>query len=417
MVFAMPETESLIPPELNENSLINSTIAAFSVVYFEGTMRALFSMLFGASALIFLDEARLANSGLDIVDRYYRRTLLLILFGLIHAYLLLWPYDVLYAYGLFGLLLFPMRKLSARTLLICGFMLLLLGDLDFSTQQASSHVGTSVNKVDVMQGGDKSPLSYTKAVTDGQPAKAGIISVESNPNGYNETLEQSSGEESIEIMNAGGSIATYRSDYATIFNYQRKIVAEKQSITIYQDYIFDIGGMMLLGMALLKLGVLTGPLAPRVYLIFIIVGYVVGASLRFALTKSGAESGYLSNIPLGYNSGRVLITFGHIGLIGLLCSSVRLKFVVKLFASVGRMALTNYIMQTVISIFLFYGLGFALYAQLERFQIALICLGVWLFQITYSNVWLIWFKQGPLEWLWRSMIYGKLQSNRKSIEV
>ena len=78
------------------------------------------------------------------------------------------------------------------------------------------------------------------------------------------------------------------------------------------------------------------------------------------------------------------------------------------------MALTNYIMQTVISIFLFYGFGFGLYAELERYQLTLVCIGVWLFQIAYSNIWLVWYKHGPLEWAWRSMIYGKMQAIRKS---
>jgi uncharacterized protein len=77
------------------------------------------------------------------------------------------------------------------------------------------------------------------------------------------------------------------------------------------------------------------------------------------------------------------------------------------------MALTNYIMQTIISIFLFYGIGFALYGELERYQLLLICFAVWIFQIIYSNLWLVWFKHGPLEWLWRSMIYGKRQAFRK----
>ncbi|MDX1811408.1 MAG: hypothetical protein R3240_05645, partial [Gammaproteobacteria bacterium] len=95
----------------------------------EGTMRGLFSILFGASAMVFLNEAKLASQGLEVVDRYYRRTLLLVLFGLIHAYFFLWPYDVLYVYGIFGMFLFPLRKISANFLLIFGIILLFIGDI------------------------------------------------------------------------------------------------------------------------------------------------------------------------------------------------------------------------------------------------------------------------------------------------
>jgi len=409
-VFALPETLGHLPSELNDDSQLNSTIGIFSEVYIEGTMRALFSMLFGASALIFLDEARLAASGLDLVDRYYRRTLLLILFGLIHAYLLLWPYDVLYAYGLFGLFLFPLRKLSARTLLICGIVLLILGDLQLNGPRTRSDPITALSEV-VMQ--EQQDLSRAGAdePANSPPSTAAPVENESGLAAPDIDTEQFSDEESVEDIRVIVAMAAYRADYATIFTIQRKMVAEKQSRAIYEEYIFDIGGMMLIGMALWKLGMLSGQRARIVYLILAAVGYVLGAGTRFviALFGLGSDPG---SIFTAYNLGRLLITFGHIGLIGLLCYSGWLKSAVNLLAGVGRMSLTNYLMQTIISIFLFYGFGFALYAELQRYQVALIGIGVGLFQIVYSNLWLIWFKHGPLEWLWRSMIYGKTQSIR-----
>jgi len=128
--FGLPNGAYPFPVLLGQAHEANIAFWAFSEVFVEGTMRGLFSMLFGASAMVFLSEAKLASHGLELVDRYYRRTLLLILFGLIHAYLLLWPFDVLYAYGLFGLFLFPLRKLRAATLLVIGSLLLVLGDIE-----------------------------------------------------------------------------------------------------------------------------------------------------------------------------------------------------------------------------------------------------------------------------------------------
>ena len=131
-IFALPYNEVGLGDDLNDNSPLNLLVRMLTEDFVEGSMRSMFSILFGASALIFLDEARLAVAGLQLVDYYYRRTLLLVLFGLIHAYWLLWPYDVLYAYGLFGLFLFPLRVLSACILAIIGICLLVFGGYDFN---------------------------------------------------------------------------------------------------------------------------------------------------------------------------------------------------------------------------------------------------------------------------------------------
>ncbi len=73
------------------------------------------------------------------------------------------------------------------------------------------------------------------------------------------------------------------------------------------------------------------------------------------------------------------------------------------------MALTNYLMQSIICTNLFYGHGLKLFADLDRSMLALIVLVIWVFQIAFSYLWLNYFRQGPFEWLWRSLTYGKLQ--------
>jgi len=127
--FGMPYAANALPTLLGTPGTLNLTIWAATEVYMEGAVRGLFSMLFGASALIYLDEARLGSDGVAVVDRFYRRNLALILFGIIHAYLLLWPHDVLYVYGLIGLFLFPLRRAPGLALLICGLVLQTLSDI------------------------------------------------------------------------------------------------------------------------------------------------------------------------------------------------------------------------------------------------------------------------------------------------
>jgi uncharacterized protein len=412
-VFALPALDYLFPPELNDDSLVNSMIGLVSDLYIEGTMRGLFSVLFGASALIFLDEARLATGGLDIIDRYYRRAMTLILFGIIHAYLLLWPYDVLYAYGLFGLFLFPLRKLPVKALLICAVALLVMGDIEIDLTLDDNESISFFSNADVANDDEGSLTKNQEIQNPSQDMNTRTPTTNPNNNATDITNQRLAESESLEEARNELSPEIYLSNYSAIFVLQKSVVLIKQTMTIYEDYIYDIGGMMLLGMALFKMGLLTGQVSTQVYLWLTILGYMSGSAIRFLLDYEGLDLGTVTNVSTGYNLGRVLITLGHIGLVGLLFHSRHFKIIKQALASVGRMALTNYIMQTVISIFLFYGFGFGLYASLERYQLTLVCISVWLFQIVYSHFWLIYFKHGPLEWVWRSLIYGSKQPIRK----
>jgi uncharacterized protein len=82
-------------------------------------------------------------------------------------------------------------------------------------------------------------------------------------------------------------------------------------------------------------------------------------------------------------------------------------------AAVGRMALSNYVMHSVICAFVFYGFGLALFGQLERYELYYVVFGIWVLQLLISPVWLRHYRFGPLEWLWRSLTYWKLQPFRR----
>ena len=390
-VFALPASSDYLVYELDDAMPLNAGLGFFNEVFIEGTMRALFSMLFGAAALIFLAEQRLATSGLDLVDRYYRRTLLLLLFGLIHAYLLLWPYDVLYIYGLFGLFLFPLRKLSVKTLVICALLLLFVGDINLS--KLNPGIDSNVKGAGALALEETDEGWIRPGVMDGEQAEVNIPPV---------------------IVPENEEMYFYHSGYIKIFQYQLELVVNNQSLDVYQDEVFDIGGMMLMGMALYKLGVFSGSISRYVYLVLLLLGYILGPVVRLLFLEPGIQT--VSGTPWfsGYNLGRLLLTLGHIGLVGLLCQSVHLKFLMQLLANVGRMALTNYIMQTVISIFLFFGFGFSLFGLLQRHELAVVGFVVCLFQIIFSSLWLARYRQGPLEWVWRSLIYKELQVFRKN---
>src|SRR5687768_9495165 len=105
---------------MNEMGTINEKVWLVVTGVFNGTMRALFCVMFGAGIILFTTRQEKKNSGVLSADYYHRRHLWLILFGLIHCYVLLWPGDYLFLYGCCGLLLFTFRRLSAKGLLIAA---------------------------------------------------------------------------------------------------------------------------------------------------------------------------------------------------------------------------------------------------------------------------------------------------------
>lgn len=390
VIFGLPNGGYALPNLLGEAGMFNTVHWVFSELFVEGAMRGLFSLLFGASAMLFLDESRLGASSLKVVDRYYRRNLLLILFGLVHAYLLLWPYDVLYAYGLIGLFLFPLRGVKPTILIVVACVLLLIGDVEFTKPLANEP--------------DSLLVTNTEEATQVD---------ENNENTDAQTKDTEDYRESMQIQ-MEDDIVLHQSGYTKIFMGHLQEVVSQQSIYMYSVHFYDIGGMMLLGMALFKLGVLSGKRSVRFYLGLTLASLLIGLAVRGFHIYTELSHGFVPENTtergnFTYALGRLPLTLAYIGLIGLFCHYAFFNFLTNILAKVGRLALTNYIMQTVISVWFFYGVGWGLIGAFERYQLIYICIAVWMVQIIFSIVWLKHFRFGPLEWLWRSLIYGKRQ--------
>ena len=385
--FGLPYGANALPTLVGTPSTLNLSLWAATVVFMEGAVRGVFSMLFGASALIYLDEARLAREGVALVDRFYRRNLILMLFGLIHAWLLLWPHDVLYAYGLLGLFIFPLRRTPPLMLLLVGVALQSITNLAIDWPTVLGWLGHGPGPGD--------PESAA-AVTD--PAETARFLAWMQ-------------------VQVAQDIHTYGSGYLAIFAAQAADVAAQQSTYFYQRHCFEIGGMMLIGMALYRWGVLSGQRPWWLYLLLMVFGFGVGGWLRGAdlyhVYTLGLDPLTLARLKEGdLDLGRLPVALGHVGLIGLLCGWGRAPWLTGPLAATGRLALTNYIGQTVIGITLFYGFGFGLFGQLERWQLALVFLGVAVLQVGGSVLWLRYFRYGPLEWVWRSLIFGQTRPLR-----
>ena len=362
---------------------------------FEGTQRALFSMLFGASVILFTSRLE-AQGRTDTADIYVRRNLWLIGFGMINAFVLLWHGDILYTYGIIALFLFPFRKLAGKWLMALGLAALLAGAVwNFcESRSALDAYGPYPAAAAARDAGVEPTPEQQQAISAWEQQRA---SYKSSP----ESIADAVREQTHGYWRALVHIAPIN----VIF----------QTYGLYR-YFFDVFGMMLIGMGLFKLGVLTLERRRGLYLAMLLGGYAVGLVTNTLETKWIMDHQFsalaFAEVTTTYDLGRLGMTVGHLGLLLLFVRSGMLRRVRRAFAAVGRMAITNYLMHSAICLVLFILMG--RYGQLERYQLYYVVFAIWAFQLVFSPLWLRYFKFGPVEWLWRSLTYLKPQPMRRA---
>ena len=323
------------------------------------------------------------------------------LFGVIHAYVLLWHFDILYWYGLVGLFLFPLRKWSPKALLIAGALALAV----FVPKSVLSY--------------QEQQTLRAEAATADVAAAAGETLTEEQKEAQKKWAKKLK-ERDPDPKKIEKKIEKRRSGYWANFTKSAPLNIKGQSKEFYLWGFWDSAGMMLLGMGLLKLRVFSATRSIRFYVVMAAVGYGIGLPRRGywvyeALTHNFDLVHYLdsslhfwSNEAIGQAS-RLCVALGHVAVIMLICKAGRCQWLTSRLAAVGRMALSNYIMHTIICTLLFYGFGFGLYAALERYELYSVVATVWIVQLISSPIWLRYFRFGPFEWVWRSLTYWKRQ--------
>ena len=333
----------------------------------------IFSMLFGAG--IFLMTSRIEAAGRRPAPIHYRRMAWLILFGLLHGYLL-WYGDILMNYGLCGLLAYVFRKMQPRRLIIIGVALIAITTALF--------------------------LFAAWSMPRWPPEKR-------------EAFEHEMWRPTPALVNR--ELAAYRSGW--LGEMPRRF--RDNTFDQFQGLLFlafwRIEGSMLIGMALFKLGVFSARRSAALYWSFIAAALLIGIPViaygthRDFATGWQVRQSFFLNFQYNY-WGSLLVSLGWVGAVMLVCRSQRLLRLSRPFAAVGRMAFTNYIFDTLICTSLFYGFGFGLFGKLNRLQQLEIVLTIWVVQLVVSPLWLRYFRFGPFEWLWRSLTYWQWQPFR-----
>ena len=337
----------------------------------------IFSMLFGAG--IFLMSSHTEAAGKNPAALHFRRMGWLILFGLLHAYLL-WYGDILVNYGLCGLLAYRYRKATPRKLMVYGIAFTAVASLlFFYTAWSIPHWPAHQRE------------AFTQQMWQPTPAM---------------TAEE---------------VAAYRSGWLG----EMRQRASDAAVIEFQGFLFlafwRVEGLMLIGMALFKLGVFSARASARVYWRFMVAAVVVGIpAITYGVYRqvaSGWDMRYSFFLASQYNYwASILVALGWVGAAMLLCQSPLKRFT-KPLAAVGRMAFSNYILDTVICTSIFYGFGLGLFGKLSRVQQIEIVFAIWIVQLVISPIWLKYFQFGPLEWLWRSLTYWKRQPFMRGISV
>lgn len=355
-------------------------------VTFEGTQRGLFSILFGAGVILFTSRP-------DSTDAYFRRNLWLIAFGLFNAWILLWGGDILYFYGLTALFLFAFRNLPGKKLLVLGVASFILGaawtGLDTANLLNLHERSIAAEKIPVAQRTEeqRNTIEEWKKESLAGPPPAVV--------------------EKLKRETTAG--------YLSALQVRAPRIAKAQSWWAYR-YFFDIFGMMMIGMALYKLGVLTLEAKTRTYLAMMAGGYAIGFPLNIYeanwIMSHGFSGLAYHQANITYDFARLAQTTGHLGLLGLFLKSGSFPWLRTSMAAVGRMALTNYLTHSVVALIIFVLLGY--WGTLMRHQLYYIVLSVWAVQLVISPIWLRHYHFGPVEWLWRYLTYGKASPFRKS---
>lgn len=403
-VFAMPERFS----DVYQGNLHHPGFwaDALIVIFFEGKMRALFSMLFGAGILIFILRKRQIGQPFKVL--FFRRMACLVVFGLIHAHVLLWTGDILYYYGLIGMLAFLFRNLLPRYLImgipivaITGFILSSLFYYHIRDQRLQFLEAEKVQK-------QHKPLNAAQqqAVISWQEAQKEFIPNKAQIEAHTRSM---------------------KSGYSSVASYIRPLTWDAQT----RYLIFSIGdilALMLLGMALYKWKFFTGGWSRKRYKRIAILGYSIGLPLVFYSVYAhnqlppgpDAAIRYMETHPIQWRNliypvQRILLVMAHSSLIMLIIRAGLWKKLTARLAAVGQMAFTNYVMQTIFCSLFFFGYGLNYFAELEYHQLFYLAVVIWAIQLVISQIWLKHYLFGPLEWLWRSLTYWQLQPFKREV--
>jgi uncharacterized protein len=357
---------------------------ALAYVFADGKMRALFTMLFGASLLLITDAAEDRAPGPARV--HYARIFWLFVFGMMHAWLV-WYGDILVDYAIAGAIAFFARKWRPSALAFAALCL-----IGFSAIQSL----IEYRDMQVLQALATGPHPPADALRE-----------------WGKVLAQTVPTPDV----LGNELRLYRGGIADVFAARAAMTALFQTVFLPLNMPETLG-FVLVGMLLYRLDFWQGGWSRRAYRGTIASGAVT-IPLYVALTYMiGAHHFDPAFLPLADTLTLLLRPFLALSYASILILTVQagtLRWLTRRLAAAGRMAFSNYLGTSLIMTTIFYGYGFGLFGHLSRAHLYILVLGQWLLILGWSEPWLRHFRYGPFEWVWRSLSRGRRVSFRQAI--
>jgi uncharacterized protein len=383
--FAMPPAAYLNPGAYGGAQGADLAVWAVGFVLVDGKMRALFSMLFGASMLLVIDRAE--QAGRDGASVHFRRMGWLFAIGLVHAYLV-WAGDILVPYAIVGAIAYAYVERTARQQVMLA-LVLFVGQWLLLASLVSGLAAT------------RDAAMAAHATAEATQAWRGIADQIGHPS----------------AQAIGRVLGIYRGGYTGIVQDRLGNWA-----TPFLQLI-DIGpetlALMLLGMAGLRSDFLTGGWSRTAYVRVVLTCYLIALPALSFIAYGTIRSGFdeiatLRAADLYAAPFRPLVMLGHVSLATLWLSRDGASRSVARVAAVGRAAFSNYLGTSLVMTTIFYGYGLGWYGTMDRAELYLLVPPMWIAMLLWSKPWLDRYRFGPLEWLWRSLANGAPQPMRRT---
>lgn len=360
----------LMPPSMAQQSPLIDQQTNFLVHFFiEGKFYSIFSFLFGFGFA--LQIARAEERGDKNASLFKRRLFWLLVIGLAHAYLL-WAGDILSIYAAMGFLLILFRRKTNSSLLKWAFVLILIPILTYL-------------------------LLYIAFVSFVPPAAVAQLDAAK-----------------IDFWNEAVTKVRQSSYLQIVSDFNLKYIVGRYASLLFEMRLPKLLAMFLLGFYAYRRGFFHDLSSHRAFIRRVLIyGLILGLIGNIAFAALAGKEAVLPPSPAGiigvisYAFGVPALAFAFIALIATLWQKEAWRRVLVFLAPVGRMALTNYLLQTVICLLIFYGYGFGQFGRFGASRVTLIALFIFLFQILMSALWLKYFSYGPMEWVWRQLTYRR----------
>ncbi len=385
-------------------------IAAWALVrvFCEGKFYPLFSILFGMGFALLIDRAH--ARGARVVPLYLRRIVVLAFFGIAHI-VLLWYGDILLLYSVCALALLFAWRASVRTLLV-------LAGVFMAVSLATASIGVAL-----MPPPEHDQPTVQPAPDAVRPAPPGLVAGDdADPADMPHDIDPDKppADQFIEILESGDDPFMHEDAWRELEiranregPFDQALAFRLVHYAMFAAFAMPFGfapnvlSMFFLGAALMRARVLSNrTLLMR--LVALGMGVGLPAAVVIAIAQANASEQVASWLAVATFAVAPLVSLLYLAAVTLACSTPLARFV-RLLAPVGQMALTNYLLQSLIMAFVMQHWGLARFADFSRAQLLGLVIVIYAGQIVFSNLWMRVFRFGPAEWLWRTLTYLRLQ--------